>query len=53
MDGCVVALYIARAAGAPMLALPTAHGPDVVLSVIAFMRVAVVIPTPGRVMSHW
>jgi MOSC domain-containing protein YiiM len=25
MDGCVVALYIARAAGAPMLALPTAH----------------------------
>lgn len=25
MDGCVVALYIARAAGAPMLALTTAH----------------------------
>jgi MOSC domain-containing protein YiiM len=25
MDGRVVALYIARAAGAPMLALPTAH----------------------------
>ena len=25
MDGCVVALYIARAAGAPMLSLPTAH----------------------------
>ena len=25
MDGCVVALYIARAAGAPMLALSTAH----------------------------
>ena len=25
MDGCVVALYITRAAGAPMLALTTAH----------------------------
>ena len=25
MDGCVVGLYIARAAGAPMLALTTAH----------------------------